>query len=405
MIDLPGSSKMSEATRLVRAGRLGEATALLQALLRGQSQPDATGERERSNANAWAASAQKAFARLSRLRMPGRKPIVAPLQTPELLPPLQIPELLEVKPPLHGLLKPAPAIQNIVPERGRFIEATYSNHAGARAYKLYIPSGYRGQELPLVVMLHGCTQSPDDFAAGTRMNFVAEEQTCFVAYPAQSSQANVAKCWNWFRPGDQRRGQGEPSLIAGITQQIMRTYSVDSRRVYIAGLSAGGAAAAVMGATYPDMYAAVGVHSGLACGVATDVASAFAAMREANGSASSADRWGVSEQAAAVPTIVFHGDQDKTVHPQNGDLVIAVQRRPKLGEKVVRGEIPGGHAYTRTIHSDASGHAMLEHWEIHGAAHAWSGGSLAGTYTDPRGPDAAKEMMRFFLEHRSSRDS
>jgi poly(hydroxyalkanoate) depolymerase family esterase len=395
MIDLPGANKMAEATRLVRAGRLGEATALIQRLLRGEPQPNVPAGHERSNANPRAASAEKDDSWLSRFRIPTRKPTFSLLQTQE---------LLQSKPALHGLLKPVPAIRDIAPEGGQFIEATYSNHAGARAYKLYIPTGYRGQELPLVVMLHGCTQSPDDFAAGTRMNFVAEEQTCFVAYPAQSSKANVAKCWNWFRPGDQRRGQGEPSLIAGITQQIMRDYSVDSRRVYIAGLSAGGAAAAVMGATYPDVYAAVGVHSGLACGIATDVASAFAAMREGDGSASSADTWGISEQAAAVPTIVFHGDQDKTVHPQNGDHVIASQRSPELRKKLVRGEIPGGHAYTRTIHSDASGRAMLEHWEIHGAAHAWSGGSLAGTYTDPQGPDAAREMMRFFLEHRNSRD-
>ncbi len=225
--------------------------------------------------------------------------------------------------------------QDILPPGGKFIEATCSNAAGTRAYKLFIPSRYQGQALPLVVMLHGCTQSPDDFAAGTRINRIAEEQTCLVAYPAQPSDANPAKCWNWFRPGDQRRGQGEPSLIADITRKIMREYSVDPNRVYIAGLSAGGAAAAVMGATYPDLYAAVGVHSGLACGAANDLPSAFVAMRQGD----LADDLGSGDISAdlrkgpAVPIIVFHGDRDTTVHPRNGDHVIARSTRTSTGER------------------------------------------------------------------------
>ena len=179
-----------------------------------------------------------------------------------------------------GIKRAPPSTPDIVPEGARFIEGTYSNPAGSRAYRLFIPSRYQGQPIPLVVMLHGCTQSPDDFAAGTRMNFIAEEQTCFVVYPAQRSEANQAKCWNWFRTADQQRGRGEPSLIAGITRQIMRDYSVDPKRVYVGGLSAGAAAAAIMGATYTDLYAAIGVHSGLACGAAIDLPSAFVAMRQ-----------------------------------------------------------------------------------------------------------------------------
>ena len=277
--------------------------------------------------------------------------------------------------------------------------ASYGNQAGSRGYKLYVPSGYHGQAVPLVVMLHGCTQSPDDFAAGTRMNVLAEEHTCLVAYPAQAASANASKCWNWFRPSDQQRGQGEPSLIAGITRQIMRDYSVDPERVYVAGLSAGAAAAAIMGMTYPDLYAAIGVHSGLACGAAGDLPSAFAAMRQGEAVAAR----GSGEYRRMIPTIVFHGDQDSTVHPRNGDQVIEQSRASPMTDlrtTVQRGRVPGGHTYSRTLHADARGQVILEQWVIHGAGHAWSGGSPAGSYTDPRGPDATREMLRFFLEHR-----
>jgi poly(hydroxyalkanoate) depolymerase family esterase len=256
---------------------------------------------------------------------------------------------------------------DIVPKGGKFVEAAYTNAAGSRAYKVYIPSRYQGQPLPLIVMLHGGTQTADDFAAGTRMNLIAEEQTCLVAYPVQPSQANPAKCWNWFRASDQRRGRGEPSLIAGITRQVMLDYSVDVQRVYLGGLSAGAAAAAVMGATYPDLYAAIGVHSGLACGAADDIISAFAAMRQgASASGEAADI--LEDQWPFVPTIVFHGDRDHIVHPRNADHVISCSPKAStLQKKVDRGCVPNGHACTRTIHADANGRAMLEQWCIHGA--------------------------------------
>src|SRR5260370_5370762 len=235
-------------------------------------------------------------------------------------------------------------------------------------------------------MLHGCSQSPDDFAAGPRMNAGAEERPCLVAYPAQTSAANISKCWNGFSLGDQQRDRGEPSLIAGITREVMDQYSVDPRRVYVAGLSAGGAAAGIMGAAYPDLYAAIGVHPGLACGAASDLPSAFAAMRQAQrvpinraGEASGAEGY-----RRSVPTIVFHGDQDTTVHPGNGDAVIARAKEtttPDLQLSVQHGPVPGGHAYSRTVQHDASGRAILEQWVIHGAGHAWSGGSPAGSYT------------------------
>jgi poly(hydroxyalkanoate) depolymerase family esterase len=389
--DMLNANMMREATRLTRAGRPVEAAALLQRMLRGETAPD------------------RSFGRAGEPRPPTidvKAEIIGETDRPLFGTTTSIqPDRFAGLRALFDRVRrrpPAPTA-DILPPGGKFIEATCSNAAGTRAYKLFIPSRYRGQALPLVVMLHGCTQSPDDFAAGTRMNLVADEQTCFVAYPAQPSDANPAKCWNWFRPGDQRRGQGEPSLIADITRKIMREYSVDPERVYIAGLSAGGAAAAIMGATYPDLYAAIGVHSGLACGAASDLPSAYAAMRQGDlaDSSGAGDVSSDHRNGPAVPIIVFHGDRDTTVHPRNGDHVIAQSTRTMNARKTVhQGQVPGGHSYTRTAHADPSGRATFEHWDIHGAAHAWSGGSPAGSFTDPRGPDATREMLRFFLEHR-----
>ena len=384
-----------EATRLTRAGQLVEATALLQRMLRGERAPDASSDTGGRLALAAPLIIDaKANAVEETDRSPQSEP--GPSAQPNVLGALLDRKQRRPGIGLRGAMKRAPlSIPEVMPEGARFIERTFSSAAGSRAYRLFIPSRYREQPLPLVVMLHGCTQSPDDFATGTRMNFLAEEQNCFVAYPAQPSQANQAKCWNWFRKGDQQRGRGEPSLIAGITRQIMDDYSVDRKHVYVGGLSAGAAAAAIMGATYNDVYAAIGIHSGLACGVATDLPSALVAMRQGG-----SDTKAASGDRPAVPAIVFHGDRDTTVHPHNGSQILE-QSLGTMGtqKKVHRGQVPGGHAYTRTILSDASGRGMLEHWNIHGAGHAWSGGSPAGSYTDPRGPDATREMLRFFLEH------
>ncbi|GLR99025.1 MULTISPECIES: extracellular catalytic domain type 1 short-chain-length polyhydroxyalkanoate depolymerase [Bradyrhizobium] len=384
-----------EATRLTRAGQLVEATALLQRMLQGGSAP-------RPEARS---ASQAPLSRLDPLAIDATAELVEEREAPQSAPArsaqgrrrsLSLDGIrdfsgLGLRSPItRAPLSPS----DIVPEGTRFIAGTFSSGAGSRTYKLFIPSRCQGQRLPLIIMLHGCTQSPDDFAAGTRMNFLAEEQNCFVAYPEQPSGANQSKCWNWFRTSDQRRGGGEPSMIAGITRQIMRDHLIDPKRVYVAGLSAGGAAAAIMGATYSDLYAAVGIHSGLACGAASDLPSAFVAMRQGGGSKAIADG------KTSVPTIVFHGDRDTTVHPKNGDQIIeqsAGATRPAM--KVLRGRVPHGHAYTRTVLIDGAGRAISEHWNIDGAGHAWSGGSPAGSYTDPQGPDATREMLRFFLEH------
>jgi poly(hydroxyalkanoate) depolymerase family esterase len=296
--------------------------------------------------------------------------------------------------------------QDDAPSDGRFIAGNFQNAAGSRQYKLYIPANAGATPRPLLVMLHGCTQDPDDFAAGTNANAVAEQHGAYVLYPAQAQVNNMQKCWNWFQPGDQQRGQGEPSLIADMTRDVMAQYAIDPAHVFVAGLSAGGAMAVTMATTYPDLYAAAGVHSGLPHGAAHDMMSAFSAMRSGPGKSATVG-------TVFVPTIVFHGDKDTTVHPCNGDEVIAQSKtlapvtvaqgqpapdRPPSIEKG-RAAGAGGHGWTRTIHRDASGATLVEHWLVHGAGHAWSGGSAKGSYTDPKGPDATSEMLRFFMDH------
>jgi len=343
-------TRIAEATRLTRAGRLAEATALIQRILGGLP-----------TTNVSAAEPSRADA-----------PIEAEFRV-------------------------------LDDSSGQFVGKVYANAAGSRNYKLYIPTGYTGQAVSLVVMLHGCTQTPIDFAGGTRMNVLAEGETFLVAYPEQTTSANGSKCWNWFQNSDQRRDVGEPSLIAGITRQIMSEYHINARRVYIAGLSAGGAMAATMAATYPDLYAAVGVHSGLAYGAAYDLPSAFAAMKQGT-------LQHTRQLTKIIPLLAFHGDCDTTVAPVNVDHLLnqwlqvasdgleSVQRSVR-DVKVERGQVAKGHAYTRSIYHDVSGLAIVEKWIVHQEGHAWSGGNPGGSFTDPKGPNASAEMVRFFIEH------
>ena len=292
-----------------------------------------------------------------------------------------------------------------MPDGAQFLSRSFACAAGSRDYKLYIPRHLPENGRALLVMLHGGTQDGDDFAVGTRMNERAEEHGLIVAYPSQSKAANASLCWNWFMPEHQKRGAGEPSIIAGITREIVADYAVDPDRVFVAGLSAGGAMAAVMAATYPELYAAIGVHSGLPYESATDLPSAFAAMR---GNAGSRGRRSRKPRGAVdaprVRTIVFHGDADNIVHPSNAAGIVGAS---KLGERIERADTRSsdGRTYTRTVIRDESGAVVVEDWLLHGSGHAWSGGSAEGSYTDADGPDASGEMLRFFLETSGDRRS
>ena len=247
-------------------------------------------------------------------------------------------------------------------------------------------------------MLHGCTQSPDDFAAGTGMNLLAEQEGFLVAYPGQSTRDHGQRCWNWYQPGDQARGLGEAEIIAGLTREVMQNHDVDPRRVYIAGLSAGGAAAANVALAYPDLYAAVGVHSGLAAGCAGDVSSALTTMRL--GPSGAAILQGGTPR---VPTIMVHGENDSTVHPRNGEQVLLQAGVDALTPSVSDGVSPGGLSYIRTRYADETDRVVVESWVVRGLNHAWSGGDPSGSYTDRRGPDASRAMVDFFMAHRLDR--
>jgi poly(hydroxyalkanoate) depolymerase family esterase len=304
-------------------------------------------------------------------------------------------------PVLKGLGAPLrqPAPRPVEPRKaaGRFVALSHVEADGTREYKLFIP-GDPKSPAPLIVMLHGCMQNPDDFAAGTGMNQLAERAGVFVAYPAQSRQAHAQRCWNWYEPRDQGRGSGEPAIIAGLTRAIMAEHPIDPARVYIAGLSAGGAAALNIARAYPDLYAAVGVHSGLAAGCARDIGSALMAM-QVGAPGLGTTPFGAPLAGTRVPTIIVHGEDDGTVSVRNADQVLAQANIAGLSARSERFE-DRGHPFTRTRYQDPSGRVIVEDWRVRGAGHAWSGGRPEGSYTDSEGPDASRAMLDFFAEHR-----
>ncbi len=281
-----------------------------------------------------------------------------------------------------------------IPKGAQYLTQTHRSMFGTRGYRLYLPASQPRRPKGLIVMLHGCKQTPDDFARGTHMNALAEKHGLAVAYPAQTRRHNATSCWNWFKPGNQVRGRGEPAILASLTRQLMREYGLGRDDVFVAGLSAGGAMAAILADVYPDVFSAAGVHSGLARGSASGVVSAMSAMHSGgtpNGIAVTGSR------SDLVRRIIFQGEGDQTVNPSNASQIVAAEvgddaAPTKIGKRTVR-----GRGYCRSDFADSDGATQIELWMIEGSGHAWSGGRAEGSYTDTKGPDASAQMVRFFL--------
>lgn len=394
---------MTEATQLTRAGQLQAATLAIQRALRGDApevfgtkDPAAVPDAPRAAHTSRSGQPGAFLDRLKRFVARKFKPAGSSAAFPA---------------PEAGLgsdihyVGPSPAAPGLDGEQ--WIDGSFTHQGRTLAYKLYVPPPVAGATptpaRPLVLMLHGCTQGAGDFAAGTQMNTLAREHGVLVLYPEQTQHANAQKCWNWFKPQHQQRGRGEPAVLAALTQSVTAKFNVDAARVYVAGLSAGGAMADIVGRCYPDIFAAVGVHSGLPSGAASDVMSALSVMRSGGATSQRAD-------ADVPPVIVFHGDADYTVHASNGDAIVEAARssagssaRDVPAPRIVQGRSAKGQRYTRTVHEAEYGRTSAEYWQLHGAGHAWSGGSATGSYTNPAGADASAEMLRFFLAHPNAR--
>ena len=298
---------------------------------------------------------------------------------------------------------------------GAWQRFSYRGVGGNRAYFVHRPSELVAPA-PLVVMLHGCTQTAADLARSTKMNAVADRHGFVVAYPQQSGQHNSQGCWNWFLPSHQQRAAGEPAVIAGIAQAVAASgsgFEVDPERVFLAGMSAGGAMAAILASTYPDLFSGLAVHSGIPYGAATSQEAAFQVMargaRDGNGHVDALAAMG--ERARRIPTIVIHGTSDSIVSPVNGRRLVEqwlgantlsphepLDGRLSRPAQVVQERVTGGHAYTRSRWSDGQGRAAVEYVEVAGLGHAWSGGAAGAAWSDARGPDAGEAIWRFFSE-------
>ena len=405
---------MGEAAQLVRGGQLAEATRVIQQALGGAvarqgspQAPDGTG-----------AAPLHAHGPTAGPAVPWRSARTAP----EVEDALVIDRSAHAPPAAaqaHTAAHPAADTPPLAEPPGSFTRVAFA-HPGARHnphhYHLYVPPVATAQTpMPLVLMLHGCTQNPVDFATGTGMNAAAAPLNALVLYPEQPHSANPNGCWNWFRPGDQHRGSGEPALLVAMLRDVMARHPVDVERVYVAGLSAGGAMAAVLGREYPDVFAAVGVHSGLQAGAAHNVMGALSAMKSGAKPGPATHSTGNAAASPPPPLIVFHGDADTTVHAHNAEQLIQAQLAALAGaqggtqhtvQTVHRGESPGGRGYTRTVYArpaEPTGAVVAEHWLLHHTGHAWAGGHASGSHTDPAAVDATAEMLRFFLAHRLRR--
>lgn len=314
-----------------------------------------------------------------------------------------------------------PLLQRAHASAGTFVQYTYTGSAGSRPYAVYTPVNYQvGTVVPLIVMLHGCTQTPTDFAAGTQMDDLADQDRFIVVYPQQTSANNSLSCWNWFLPADQARGSGEPAIIAGIVQTVEQTtsqWTIDANRVYVAGMSAGAAMAVIMAATYPDIFAAMGSASGLEYQAATSQTAASTAQSQGGPDPTQQGQVAFNAMGSAarvVPTIVFQGESDFTVAPVNGDQIVQqwmqTDHLASAGTynasftspaTTTSGQVSGsgGHSYTVQTWNDNQGTEIEEYWKINGMGHAWSGGSSSGSFTDPNGPSATNAMYTFFINH------